>query len=215
MSLRLGRDPEPPVQAIGGLLRRFRERRRLRLEKRLQQPLPLGQRGARLRLLDVAEAADLSRIGGERDAASRLAGGQILRDRVEHFLVVGEKLPLPAPLGACSRTDRATVPRRTLSLARRRNAPIIQAPNSASSDARCACRASREAAARDGTPACPSRELLAKLLLERAVGVEPRDLVFVLDRHQLEQRVRNLVRKSRTPRRRALLSSRDPGYRVS
>ena len=43
-----------------------------------------------------------------------------------------------------------------------------------------------------------------ELPLERAVGVEPRHLVFVLDRHQLEERMRDLDRERRLARRDAL-----------
>ena len=55
----------------------------------------------------------------------------------------------------------------------------------------------------------PAREFARELRLERAVGEEPRHLVFVLDRHQLEERMRDLGRKRRLARRDALLGRCD------
>ena len=158
----------------------------------LEQRRLVGLGGGEVAHLDVAEAADFFRDRRDADGKMMVVGVELRQHLVERRLVVGDQLALGAPLGAVAerveggaaqefeprqQPEHRHHPRPETDLARQRRSP---------------CRAAPAAAAQDGTrSAAVAVELGRDLPQERAVGVEPRDLVLVLVGHQLEQVARD------------------------
>src|SRR5215468_8597794 len=84
-------------RGVATLLRRLEQHRRARAELRKERRL-LGLGGRERAHLDMAEAADLVRNGGQRDREMVVLRREPLENLAEHRLVVGNQRALGAAL---------------------------------------------------------------------------------------------------------------------
>ena len=96
----------PNDRADGRLFGGFQQRRRAGAEL-FKQSCFVGLGGGEMTLLDVAEAADVFRDGGELNGEGMIIRRQFRQNLVEHGLVVGDQIALGAALERCGRTGRS------------------------------------------------------------------------------------------------------------
>ena len=158
--------------------------------------------------LDVTEAADL--LGSEAiSTASAWLSGLSTEASSRTIASYSATSRRSMRRSAVQPNRSKAVPRSRRSRASSRNTWIIHGPNARLRGRRCPDRAAPAAAARDGSSSLKSpSNWRSSLLEERAVGVEPRDLVFVLVGHQLEEVARDRLGELRCVRTRG--ASRRP-----
>src|SRR6185312_5958028 len=160
----------------------------------LEQSRLVGLGGREMTLLDVSKAADFFRYGRQSDRDRMVLRRERPDDFVEHRLVIGNQLALGAALqGAAERIEWRAA--QTLEL--REQAEHRQYPRP---EVHLARQPGRLVAARKQrrrqmklVAQIVAAEFGFDLLLEGAVGVEPRHLVLVLVGHELEQVTRHRV----------------------
>src|SRR5262245_43462359 len=196
------RDRLPPSgRGRARLLRRLEQRRRAGAEL-LEQRRLVGLGGLEVAQLDVAEAANLLRDGGEANRDVVVVGIELRQDLLEQRLVVAHERALGPPLGriaerieggAAQELEFRQQPEQRENPRTERHLPRLAADLVLAGKQR---RRQMHVQAK-----ILAAELGVHLLEEGVVGVEASDLVFVLVGHQLEQIARDRVGEPALARR--------------